>query len=276
MIRHTVAAIVTCLAPLAASAACEGATNLCATDLGDYHIALPAETNGAPVVVFLHGFGSSGGNVMKNKTLVQGFIDRGYAVIAPNAKEREPGGRRGWVFYPGWEGRDETVFLTKVVADAADRFGTSRDETILSGFSSGGFMVNYLACDAPESFSAYAPVAGGFWKPHPNRCKGPVRLFHAHGWRDGTVPLEGRSLGGGRFQQGDIFAGLAIWRDANQCIDEKPSAYSETDMFQRRKWGNCAEGSALELALFPGGHSIPKTWNGMMLDWFEALDDNPS
>ncbi|MCV6585029.1 MAG: polyhydroxybutyrate depolymerase [Marinibacterium sp.] len=262
-----------CVAPAIAHAGCGPAPEPCDTASGRYHIALPDTAAGAPVVLFLHGYGSNGGNVIRNTGLVQGFVDRGYAVIAPDAELREPGGRAGWVFYPGWSGRDETAFLTGIVQDAATRFGTDPDDAILSGFSSGGFMVNYLACAAPDSFAAYAPVAGGFWKPHPDSCAGPVRLFHTHGWRDGVVPLEGRSLGGGRFQQGDIFAGLAIWRAANDCDDEKPTGFSRTGDFERRRWDNCSDGSALEFALFPGGHTIPPGWSDMMLDWYEALDD---
>ena len=132
-------------------------------------------------------------------------------------------------------------------------------------------MVTYLACEAPESFAAYAPVSGGFWRPHPAGCAGPVRLLHTHGWSDTTVPLEGRFLGGGRFQQGDIFAGLEIWRAANRCPDQRPDAHAATGPFWRRSWTGCAPGSALELALFPGGHTVPEGWADLALDWFEAL-----
>lgn len=257
----------------AAFATCDGVDGVCEMDSGEYHLVLPEDPQEqSPVVVFLHGFGSNGGNVIKNSRLLDPLLERGYAVIAPNATEGEPGGRKRWTFYPGWPGRDETVFLREVVDDAAARFGTSDERVMLSGFSSGGFMVNYLACDAPDTFAAYAPVAGGFWKPHPAQCNGPVRLFHTHGWRDSTVPLEGRSLGGGRFQQGDIFAGLDIWRAANECKDEKPNSFSETGDFLRRKWTDCNPNAALELAMFPGGHTVPDGWADMALDWFEALE----
>ncbi len=88
---------------------------------------------------------------------------------------------------------------------------------------------------------------------------------------DRTVPLEGRFLGGGQFQQGDIFAGLEIWRNANGCVDERPDGYRETGVFWRRRW-DCGEG-VLELALYPGGHGVPPGWGDMVLDWFEALPE---
>ncbi|MDK3074886.1 PHB depolymerase family esterase [Sedimentitalea sp. JM2-8] len=202
-------------------------------------------------------------------------MERGYAVLAPTGARQFGGnGGRSWNFLPGRDGRDEAAFLQDVVDDAARRFGIDTDRVILAGFSAGGFMVNYLACAKPDAFAAYAPVAGGFWRPIPATCAGPIRLFHTHGWKDATVPLEGRYLRNKRFQQGDIFAGLELWRAANACPDEKPSAYSETGPFWRRVWSDCAPGSALELALFAGGHTVPDGWADMVLGWFESQPRN--
>ncbi|MBJ6371062.1 alpha/beta hydrolase family esterase [Sedimentitalea arenosa] len=245
----------------------------CSVAGGEYHVILPPEpTDAIPVVVFLHGWNSNGRNVSNNRALVEPILARGYAVLAPSGSRIiGDGAGRGWNFYPGWEGRNEAGFLENAVTDAADRFGLDRARVLLAGFSGGGFMVNYIACQSPDAFTAYAPVAGGFWRPHPTDCTGPVRLFHTHGWSDTTVPIEGRYLGNKRFQQGDIFAGLEIWRAANRCPDEKPSGYSETGPFLRRAWSGCAADSALEFALFPGGHRIPDGWADMALDWFEEI-----
>lgn len=265
------AALALCIGAAPALADCNGEPGACTVPDGEYHLAMPEAVATPPVVMFLHGAGSTGGNVFRNSALVDGLLARGYAVLAPTgARSFGSGSGRVWNFYPVWDGRDETAFLKRVAADAAEKHGTSPERILLSGFSAGGFMVNYLACAAPDSFAAYAPVAGGFWRPHPETCSGPVRLFHTHGWADRTVPLEGRFLGGGQYQQGDIFAGLEIWRQANACADERPDSASEAGGFWRRKWTACADDSALELALFPGGHSMPAGWTDMVLDWFEA------
>ena len=247
---------------------CDGAGGMCETEMGEYLIELPAEDN-PPLVVFLHGYGGSAAGTIKNRGMVDPLLARGYAVMAPEGAIRN--GRKSWNFFPGWEGRDEAAFLSEVVSDAADRFGVDVHRVVLGGFSAGGFMVNYLACAAPSTFSAYVPVSGGFWRPHPDECAGPVRLFHTHGWTDNVVPLEGRALGGGRFLQGDIFAGLEIWRLANDCVDNRPDGFSTNGQFMHRKWTRCADGSALEFALFPGGHGVPQGWSNMMLDWYEGL-----
>jgi len=254
-------------------ALCGPDPDACLLGDGEYHIALPKAAGAAPpVVMFLHGAGSNGGNVIRNTGMTKSLLARGYAVIAPTgSRSFRSGAGRVWNFFPGWEGRDETQFLQDVADDAANRFGTSRSDILLSGFSAGGFMVYYLACQTPAAFSAYASVSGGFWRPQPVDCSGPVKLFHTHGWRDKTVPIEGRYLRNGEFQQGDIFAGLEIWRMANECADQRPDSYSETGQFWRRKWSECAPGSALELAMFPGGHGVPKGWVDMVLDWYEDV-----
>ncbi|MEP2718165.1 alpha/beta fold hydrolase [Pseudophaeobacter sp.] len=257
-----------------AAAGCGDATEAaCETAMGSYHIEMPERVAGedpAPAVLFLHGYGGSGAGSLKNRTMVEGLRTRGYAVIAPDALPRR-NGTRSWTFFPGWEGRDEAAFLQEVAADAAAQFDLDRDTMVLAGFSAGAFMVSYLACAAPESFAAYAPVAGGFWRPQPEACAAPVRLFHTHGWSDAVVPLEGRFLGGGRFQQGDIYAGLELWRDTNQCAEQAPDRRWNMGGTLRRSW-HCGSGADIEFLLFPGGHQVPKGWSSWMLDWFETVE----
>ena len=184
--------------------------------LGAYRVALPdrpAPPSGHPAVMFFHGAGGSA-QALGNAAMVDAFIARGYAVIAPDGLPR-PGSRfgPGWSFHPlRAKLRDERAFAREVLDDAAARFGVDRNRILLSGFSIGGSLVWYLACADPGLAAAYAPVAGAFWRPHPEMgsCAGPVRLLHTHGWRDETVPLEGRPLRGGEILQGDVFHGLEI------------------------------------------------------------------
>ena len=253
---------------------CDRDGEACAVDGGTYRIALPDGGGPHGAVVMLHGFGGTGRGMLGLRGTVEALTARGYAVIAPDGLPFEAGGERGsWSFLPETirpRRRDEGAFLAAVVEDAAARHGVDAARVMLSGFSAGGFMVSYLACETPDAFAAYAPISGGFWRPHPDACAGPVKLLQTHGFRDATVPLEGRPLRGGRFVQGDIHEGLGIWRDANGCDWDDPDGYSETEGFLRRRW-DCAPGSALEFALFDGGHGIPRGWAEMALDWFEEV-----
>lgn len=268
---HTVLAAVMalflCAGPL--QAGCGAAPEPCRIATGSYHVVLPAKpAPAAPAVVFLHGWGASGADMLRLSAMVETVTARGYALILPDGLPRPGGQGRSWAFHPDWPGeRDEAAFLMAVAGDAAQRFGLDRGRMLLAGFSIGGSMTSYIACAHPGAFAGYAPVAGGFWRPHPTGCAGPVRLFHTHGWADRTVPLEGRRLREG-FAQGDVFATLEIWRQALTCGNRYPDAVGTEDGIWLRSWTDCAAGGALRVALHPGGHAVPPWWADMALDWF--------
>ncbi|MET4130249.1 PHB depolymerase family esterase [Roseovarius sp. MBR-6] len=241
----------------------------CTTASGSYRIALPEGDGPFPVVIFLHGYGGSAQGTMRGGT-ARAALARGYAFIAPEGLTRPGRNRTSWNFHPEFPGpRDEAAFLREVMQDATARFGIDPARGLLTGFSIGGSLTSYIACAHPDDFAAYAPVSGSFWRPHPEGCAGPVRLLHTHGWRDQVVPLEGREIRAG-FAQGDVFEAMQIWRAANRCVRPYPDLFEIGDGFWRRVWLDCAPGSALELALFDGGHGVPRGWSGMALDWFEA------
>ena len=260
-----------CLMGSAAQAGCAGDDAACTVPLGDYHIALPESDGPHGAVIFLHGAGGKGVSATKMRAI----LNRGYAAIGPQGIKR-PGSRFGssWSFHPEREEiRDEMAFIREIIADAVANHNVDPERLMIAGFSIGGSMTSYLACADPTLARAFAPVAGGFWRPHPEMgsCNGPVNLIHTHGWRDKTVPLEGRPLGGGRIFQGDIFVTLQIWREENGCAGMRADTFDTSGDFWRRKWESCESG-ALEFALHPGAHGIPKGWSDMALDWFESLE----
>jgi len=266
-------------APLAVIAAnvsaaeCGGTEAPCTIQSGDYHYispTAPPSARGYPVVVMLHGWASSGKAALKNAKAVSPITARGYLFVAPNAVHAASG-KRDWSVRDGQAPRrDELAFLNDVLDDLQKRTTIDRDRLLLTGFSRGGSMVWNLACETPESFTAYAPVAGGFWDPLPESCAGPVRLFHTHGWGDATVPLEGRKLGNSGLVQGNIFAGLHIWRETNLCASRPAEKRITNGDRWLRAWETCAPDAEVRLILHPGGHSIPAGWADDALDWFEA------
>lgn len=262
---------------LPASAECGGASEFCKVPLGSYYATLPERPispgEKRPFVLFFHGAGGMGTSVLEPGSFLRPFVDAGYAVIGANGLVR-PGNAfgAGWSFRPeGPQLRDELAFAKEVMADAVDRFGLDRKRALLTGFSIGGSLVWYLACREPGLGAAYAPLAGGFWRPHPTACAGPVDLLQTHGWRDRTVPLEGRPLRGGELYQGDIFEGLQIWRGINGCKGLRADVFATSAGFWQRTWNACESGRELSLVLHPGDHdAVPMEWADMARVWFEA------
>jgi len=278
--RHLISAALAVLAlagvvaTASAQATCGGPDAGCEIELGSYHVALPQElaTGPRPAFIHFHGAGGSGRGIAE-ASFAKALTARGYAVIAPNGLKR-PGSRfgPGWSFRPdGPQQRDERAFTRALIADATQRFDLDPARIVLSGYSIGGSLVWYLACADPGIAAAFTPYAGGFWRPQPTDCAGPVKLLHTHGWRDQTVPLEGRPLRSGAIYQGDIFEGLATWRATNGCDLLRADTFDTDGRYWRRRWTACAPGSALEFALWPGGHQPPDAeWAGMAADWVEG------
>jgi polyhydroxybutyrate depolymerase len=257
-----------------ALADCAGASGPCEIASGSYNIRLPEGYNTqTPVVIFLHGYGGSGKATVNSKKIANPFLKRGYALIAPNAIKPKGARANSWNFHPSYDrGRNEAAFFKQVFDDAIKRFDLNPKQVLLAGFSIGGSMVSYVACNNPGQFTAFAPVSGSFWRPHPTKCTTPVKLFYTHGWSDTVVPLEGRHINE-RFIQGDVFYALNLWRETNQCAQPRAENISVKGIFMRRNWKSCNPDSALEFALFHGGHTVPKGWADMVLDWYESLPD---
>ncbi|WP_108659355.1 alpha/beta hydrolase family esterase [Acuticoccus kandeliae] len=261
------------IAAAAPAAACGAREEACETPLGTYHVMAPAGTGGAPrpTFIYFHGAGGSGATIF-DADFAAALVARGYVVIAPNGLQR-PDSRfgPGWFFRPESPGlRDELAFTREIIDDAVARHGVDRSRIILTGYSIGGSLVWYLACRDADLAALYTPYAGGFWRPIPTTCDGPIRMLHTHGWRDQTVPLEGRPLRDGAIYQGDIFEGLARWREVNGCDLLRADQFETEGRYWRRRWTSCTAGD-LELALWPGGHTPPDAeWAGMAADWVEA------
>ncbi|MEO0389575.1 MAG: prolyl oligopeptidase family serine peptidase [Pseudomonadota bacterium] len=257
---------------------CGPSPDACEVEGGTYHLRLPdGDTQGA--IMFLHGWGSSGAASLGNRRWVPQALAAGYAVIAPNGMPREGRNGRRWNFHPDWpQDRDDIAFLQNVRDDAAARFDLDPGGIALGGFSIGGSMTHYVACAVPDAFAAYIPVAGAFWRPDFERCAGPVRLLHTHGWRDTTVPLEGRVVRGAdvtdpeAWAQGDVFHAMRLWRIENGCVQLRADRFDTDGPFWRRAWDRCTQGTALELALFDGGHTVPAGWIDLALGWLNSLE----
>jgi len=259
--------------PTPEAVACGGAPDdPCHVPLGEYRIALPEKVARPGALVWLHGLGGTADGAMRNEGWIRMLAARGMALMAPDGIVTSPrhGTRRNWTVADGGNyARDDVVFLAQAIADAVRRHGVDPERVLLAGFSRGGSMVWDVACRSPGIARAYASVAGAFWEPLPERCAGPADLFHAHGWMDRVVPLEGRPIGAGAKMQGDVFRSLSILRAANGCASRQPDTASMEGGAMWRHWSDCVD-ARVDLMLHPGGHAIPRGWLGKALDWFEA------
>lgn len=248
------------IGPFAANAETEtcGEDMPCSVANGTYYIHLPenaVRSQPLGAILYLHGHRGKAINAMKNNSFKRMADELGVAFVAVQ------GVNGTWSFPTAPRNlRDEPVFFDSVLEDLSERFGVDQDRTLLTGFSSGGFMTWYLACEQSDRFSGYAPIAGAFWEPLPQNCPtDPPYLFHVHGTGDLVVPLEGRWLGGGQWKQGDVFESFDIWRRQTGLAKSAPEKLTDGELSCER-WQ--PEKGFLELCLHTGGHSVRAEWIG--------------
>ncbi|GAB5468739.1 MAG: PHB depolymerase family esterase [Rhodospirillales bacterium] len=241
--------------------------------LGSYQVAVPEGWDAKRplgLLLFFHGYGSSGESPLKNPALLQQAAARGLLLVAPNGIPGRPEGPTSWahVGSPS-QARDELAFVDQVLADVERQWPLDPERRFVSGFSQGGSMAWDLACYRAEDFTGFAPIAGAFWIPLPPDCpSGPVALRHVHGTADGVVPLAGRPIGS-RWRQGDVLEAMAIRRAANTCPAE-PDERAVQGRLTCEIWSACGSGEPVALCLHDGGHAFRAEWIGQAIDWLEG------
>jgi polyhydroxybutyrate depolymerase len=232
----------------------------CSVASGSYRIVLPPQAMAGRrvgAILYFHGYQGSAEEVIADPGLVTVARRLGVALIAPD------GAGRSWSF-PGSPAtqRDEFAFVGQVLDDVATRFPIDSGRILASGFSQGGSMVWSLACRMPRRFAAFAPIAGAFWEPLPERCEAPrPPLIHVHGTSDTTVPLAGRALRSGA-RQGDVFKSLAVIAPGGCAAGwaEGARAGGSAGELTCRVATGCDGPGRLELCLHSGGHEAAAAW----------------
>ncbi|MEP0943687.1 MAG: alpha/beta fold hydrolase [Rhizobiaceae bacterium] len=280
------------LSPVVAAQVCgqSVACQVSGEDGGTYYVTPPSvgtEVNNLPIFVFFHGHNGSGAGVVRNKGLIGALNRAGFVVVAPDGPQFTFNGRtsRGWAARPEGEsprgGRDDIKFVENVLLDVSRRYPVDLDKTVMSGFSSGGSMAWYFSCYSKAPLAGVVAVAGGLRRPLPvsplgageavesvaTTCPGgPRKLIHIHGFVDRQVPLEGRGIRA--WHQGDVFEGLSVQRQTNQC-GSRPDKVAAKGAYWCREWNKCTSQQPVRLCLHAGGHGMPKNWLRESLDWLQ-------
>ncbi|MEM6665711.1 MAG: prolyl oligopeptidase family serine peptidase [Pseudomonadota bacterium] len=232
-----------------------------------YRIRMPEGHDGArPVgaVLYAHGYKGSAAGAMRNQALGKTLSDMGLAFIAAKSAGDD------WSL-PGTPSnlksdvRVELDYFDALLADVTTRFAVDPERIMMTGFSAGGMMVWTLACERPDRFLGFAPIAGTFWAPVPDTCRGPVAdIIHIHGDADRIVPLAGRPIG--KAHQGDVPTALAMYARFGAFGDEGPlAAPGDQTCTERRN----PDGKRLAFCQFPGGHSFRTGDLRFAWDWLK-------
>jgi predicted esterase len=146
----------------------------------NYLLYLPAEYKESqkwPLVVYLHGGGASGENLLYVRAEgLTNQIERGkhfpFILLSPQSL------RRGW----------DPELIVALIEHVSSTLPVDRDRVYLTGCSMGGFGTWNVASRYPDRFAAIVPLCGGGDMYHANRLA-HVPIWAFHGAKDDRVPL---------------------------------------------------------------------------------------
>lgn len=141
---------------------------------------------------------------------------------------------------------DDVDFARAIIDDIAAKGCIDRRRVYATGMSNGGYMAEYLACEAADVFAAVAPV--GSMVPVRTDCtpSRPIAVIEFNGTEDPFGAEE------------TFVAAFTAWRKRNGCSEE--STRTEFGASYCDLWDDCAEGVALQHCTLTGmGHCWPGT-----------------
>lgn len=227
-----------------------------------YQLKVPVGHDGKsslPLVVLLHGYGSSSSVLDAALGLSTLADQRGFLVAKPEGTLEPISNRRFWNATDAccnYAGRpvDDVAYLTALVEDVRQRQPVDAKRIFFVGHSNGGFMSHRMACDRPDWVAGIVSFAGATWKDA-TQCAGTAgspAILQVHGTSDGTIQYGGGTLIGAEYpgavetvtQWATRYAcapGLASAGTNADFIDSLPGAETKRDRFN-----GCARG-AVEL-----------------------------
>jgi predicted peptidase len=171
-----------------------------------------------PLMLFLHGAGESGTNVLKIKKLgppmlVDSNRDFPFILVSPQSQDRS------------WN----PDALNALLDDVIHNYRVDKDRVYLTGPSMGGTGTWTLASAHPEKFAAIAPVSsGGETGDLKKLLHMPIWAFH--GAKDPTVKVSRIEATVAAFRAAGSDIRLTIYPDA--VHDVWTQAYSDPELYQ--------------------------------------------
>jgi polyhydroxybutyrate depolymerase len=149
-----------------------------------------------PIVVLLHGGGIGSGHLIAMQTGICDYVERDqFIAVLPNAQFGHWNDGRASTASSG----DDVAFLRAAVRTVASEFGADPSRAFIAGISNGGMMALRMACEATDTFRAYAAVVANLPEELSARCRPskPVPALFILSRDDPGMPWAGGQLGAG-------------------------------------------------------------------------------
>jgi polyhydroxybutyrate depolymerase len=250
----------------------------------------------APLLIMLHGYGSSSAEHRAYFGLDRYASDLGMLVAYPEGTRDRDGNR----FWNGTDaccdlhgsGVDDAGYLVSLVDEVGRMTPVDPKRVYLVGHSNGGFMSYRMACEQAVLFAAIVSLAGATYANDADCApREPVAILQIHGTGDDTVLFEGGTLKFGGTAQPRTYPGAeataASWAVYDGCVTafdtlqetldidagiDGPNGPTETKLETAK---SCAPGGHVELWTIPGGSHVPNLSTSFAADVIDFLMAHP-
>jgi polyhydroxybutyrate depolymerase len=237
-----------------------------------------------PLLLMLHGYGSSGRHHERYLGLDRLVDERGVLVASPDGTA-DPGGDRFW--NTGSDACcnfhrsdvDDVKYLRGLIAEIRAAWNVDPRRIYVLGHSNGGFMAHRLGCELSKELAAVVSIAGS--TPLVS-CKTPMSVLQIHGDRDYAVRYDGGvdilGKGGGAYVGAEESA--SRWAGDDKCkltrttsapLDLVSTLPGAETMVAR--YDGCPPGLDVTLWTMQGGLHVPAfgpQFPDLVWRWLEA------
>ena len=225
-------------------------------------------TRPLPLVLFLHGYGATGG-IMDDYVGLAAFAEANEFFYATPDGTVDGDGSQFWNATTAccdFQGRDvdDAAFLRGVIDGAFAQANIDPRRVFVIGHSNGGFMAQRLACDHADVVAAVVSLAGAADSTGACDPSEGVSVLQVHGTNDETIAYGGGGFGAVRYP-GAIDT-VELWASLNGCallgiddparIDIDANLAGEETTITRYDDG-CVPGGGAELWTATGGTHLP-------------------
>lgn len=240
-----------------------------------FHLFIPENPDNRPLVVLLHGNGSSNDDL-----LGEGGIKSPHKVWLTLAEQEEflvvlPNGTLGQNDQRGWNdcrsdangnpNADDVSFINELLDQLKDQYNYDEDKIYVEGISNGAHMAFRLVQELPNRITAIATIAASI--PVNSQCNDsdiPISALIINGTDDPINPYEGGEMASNRGTVLSTDASIDYWIDRNQTstnpvIEQIPNI-NTNDGCEATKYIYQNTQQDIEVVLYKiqnGGHTEP-------------------
>jgi len=234
----------------------------------------------APLVVALHGFGSSAGKIIKDMQWSQKAEKESFIVVYPqgsrpdlkqpaslwqNPRSWNDGGGR---FSSGKQNVDDVGFIKELIAQISSSYSIDSKRIYVTGFSNGAAMTFRLGAELSDTISAIAPSAGADWNKE-IKPQGNLSMIYITGTEDSLNPIDGgipriasaakKSVSKGKDDQvkPPVIDSINKWLTALNC-DPQATKDQSNDGVRARTYNSQTGNQVVYITIEGHGHS----WSG--------------